>query len=268
MKPSGVGYLMDKMENLAKISAKLQKLVQPQKHTSETEDKEEKENKRWIEKFKKNPPDVKLSHQCFKCKGFGHYYHECPTERVLSVMEVEEYKLFNKFVNSDELSLEDASAIVENVQGEQEVAVQGVTTTPLEQETLQSSIQEHEHESSVVTFVQDCDNDLDYSTSDGKHEESNEQRCETSISVCPTQKEVQKPLIEEWIDNKTQPKENACQSFFRFSNSCFDCEAPKAMQVGLKRRCVEVSNGVKRGKHDGVLMYLLDEDNSFSRGRE
>ena len=142
---------------------------------------------------------------------------------------------------------------------EQKVAVQEVTTTSIEPETIQS-VQEHEDESSDVASVHGCDNDLDYSTSEGDLEESNEQGCETRKSVLPTQKEVQKPLIEEWIDNKTQPKENACQSFFRFSNSCFDCEAPKAMQVGLKRRCVEVSNGVKRGKHDGVLMYLLDDE--------
>ena len=70
------------------------------------EDKQKSKNKPWIDQFKKNPPDPKLSRQCFKCKGFGHYSHECPTARVLSVMEVEEYVLYNKFVNSGELSLE------------------------------------------------------------------------------------------------------------------------------------------------------------------
>ena len=222
-------------------------------------------NKRWIEQFKKNPPDVKLSYQCFKCKGFGRYYDECPTSRILSVMEVEEYKLYNKFVNSGELSLEDASAIIENVQGEQEIVVQEVTTTSLEQEVI---VQEDEHKSSDVTSVQDCDNDLDYLTSEGELEESKEQRCDTSIPVCPTQKEVHKPLMEECIDNKIQPKENVCQHLFNFSKSC--CETPKVMHVGLKRKCVEVlnkeeddqmsKNGVKRGKHDGVLLYLLDDE--------
>ena len=46
--------------------------------------------------------------------------------------------------------------------GEQAVAVRGLTTTSLEQELVQKSVQEHEHDSSDVASVQGCDNNLDY----------------------------------------------------------------------------------------------------------
>ena len=115
--------------------------------------------------------------------------------------------------------------------GEQEVDVQEVTTPSLELETVHRGVQEHEHEPSEVASAQGCNNDLDNSISEDELEESKEQWCETSISIWSTPKEVHKPLMEERIH-----------------------------KVGLKRKGVDVFNGLKKSRHGGVLLYLLDDE--------